>query len=80
MENINSMTISKRLKNIFNIRENKKVITAEDKIFLREMLNDTRMIGGRKISCYAYAAQDLCGIEKYTGNDPDVVNLINDWK
>ncbi|MBQ4424573.1 MAG: hypothetical protein II882_02415 [Lachnospiraceae bacterium] len=47
---------------------------------MKLLKNDGVVIMGRKISSYAQAALDILGIERYNGNDPEVIELIPDLK
>ena len=40
------------------------------------MRNDKVLVLGRRVYSYAYAALDFLGIEKYSGEDEDVPDLI----
>lgn len=43
---------------------------------IKELKNDTISLDGYSVSSFAHAALELLGIEKYTGNNYKVVNLI----
>ncbi len=47
---------------------------------MKRLKNDGVVIMGRRISSYAQAALDILGIEKYKGNDEEVIELIPDLK
>lgn len=44
---------------------------------LKSLKNDNVYVLGRPISSYAIAALDILSIEKYMGNDTDILDLIN---
>lgn len=34
---------------------------------------------GRQVGWYAIAALDMLGVEKYTGNDPDIAQFVSEF-
>ncbi len=43
---------------------------------IAKLKNDKVMMLGRPVSAYAIAALDILGQEKYQGNDPDIIELV----
>ena len=44
---------------------------------LSKLKNDKVIVLGRPVFAYAVAALDIMGGEKYTGDDPDALELVN---
>ena len=44
---------------------------------LKKLVLDPTQVLGRPISSYAVAALDILGIEKFTGHDQEIIDLIN---
>ena len=47
---------------------------------LKNLIGDSVVIMGRKISSYAAAALDILDVETYNGTDEEVIDLIPDLK
>ena len=45
---------------------------------IKELLTDNTEVDGYSVSQFSIAALDVLGITKYTGNDENVVELIDD--
>ncbi len=57
----------------------KKHITDQQVVeAIGRLKNDNVVILGRRVSSYALAALDIIGVEKYSGNDDEVRELIPD--
>lgn len=53
------------------------MLTDEVVARLRELKTDNSQIAGHSISDFSIAALDVMGIEKYYGDDSDIICLIN---
>lgn len=47
---------------------------------LKELTNNHTIFWGRSISTFAIAALDRLDIEKYQGDDEEIIEVIRDWE
>lgn len=56
-----------------------KMADEETVRLLRELKKDRIWILGRQVGWYAIAALDFLGVEKYSGNDPEVLRFVSEF-
>jgi len=62
---------------VFAASEN---MTDEETIqLLRSLKSNSVWMLGRQVGWYAIAALDMLGVEKYTGNDPDIAQFVSEF-
>ena len=55
-----------------------KVLSSDEINAIKHLKEDSVIVCGRKLLCYAFAILDILGIEKYSGSNIDIKRLIID--
>lgn len=77
IDHLRSNSTSMQLRGILEATVHGNVTEAEKRA-LEHLAESPKVIGGRRVSDYATAAQSILGVKQYAGNDPNILELIRE--